>query len=56
MSPDTIATLAAAAVIVGFLWRLHREVSELRERMARLESTVDLLTKFPIHREQAPKP
>ena len=37
MSPDTIATLAAAAVIVGFLWSLHRDVSDLRERMARLE-------------------
>ena len=41
MSPDTIATLAAAAVIVGFLWSLHRDVSDLRERMARLEGTVE---------------
>ena len=63
MSPDTIATLAAAAVIVGFLWSLHRDVSDLRERMARLEgtvnvltNTVNMLTKFLIDREQAPKP
>ena len=56
MSPDTIATLAAAAVIVGVLWSLHRDVSDLRERMARLEGTVDVLAKFLIDREQAPKP
>ena len=35
MSPDTIATLGAAAVIVAFLWNLHRDVAGLRERMAR---------------------
>ena len=52
MSPDTIATLAAAAVIVGFLWSLHRDVSDLRERMARLEGTVDVLAKFLIDRER----
>jgi len=40
MSPDTIATLAAAAVIIGFLWTIHRDVGDLRERMARLEQRV----------------
>lgn len=52
MSPDTIATLAAAAVIVAFLWNLHRDIAGLRERMARLEGAVDLLTKFLIDRER----
>ena len=52
MSPDTIATLAAAAVIVAFLWNLHRDIAGLRERMARLEGSVDLLTKFLIDRER----
>ena len=54
MSPDTIATPAAAAVIVGLLWSLHhdavglhRDMSDPRERMARLEGAVDLLIKFP---------
>ena len=52
MSPDTIATLAAAAVIVAFLWNLHRDVADLRERMSKLEGTVDLLTRFLIDRER----
>ena len=55
MSPDTIATLAAAAVIVGFLWSLHRDVADLRERMARLEGTVDVLARSLMDREQAPR-
>ena len=44
MSVDTIATLGAAAVIVGFLWSLHRDVADLRERMARLEGAVGVLS------------
>ena len=52
MSPDTIATLAAAAVIVAFLWTLHRDIAGLRECIARLEGAVDLLTKFLIDRER----
>ena len=52
MSPDTIATLAAAAVIVAFLWNLHRDIAGLRELMARLEGAVDLLTKFRIDRDR----
>lgn len=55
MSPDTTATLAAAAIIVGFLWSLHRDVPDVRERMARLEGTVDVLAKFLIDREREPK-
>ena len=31
MSTDTIATLAAA-VIVAFLWSLHRDMAVVRER------------------------
>ena len=66
MSPDTIATLAAAAVIVGFLWNLHRDlrsmdarisgladrIGALAERVARLEGSVEILTKFLIDRER----
>ena len=63
MSPDTIATLAAAAVIAGFLWTLHRDmramdtrigrdIADLRERMARLEGSVDVLAKFLMGRDR----
>ena len=60
MSQDTIATLVAAAVIIGFLWSphrdiagLHRDMSNLRERMARLEGAVDVLTKLLMGRSQS---
>ena len=50
MSADTIATLAAAAVIIGFLWSLHRDVRgldrdvrSLSERMARIEGAFESL-------------
>ena len=63
MSPDTIATLAAAAVIVGFLWNLHRDVraldariSKLAERIARMEGQVEVLTRFLIDRERGVTP
>ena len=53
MSVDTIATLSGMAIIVGFLWSLHRDVADLRERMARLEGRVDVLTQFLVDRERA---
>lgn len=50
MRPETITTAVAAAVIIGFLWSLHRDaadlhrdMSDLRERMARLEGQVQML-------------
>ena len=69
ITPDTIALLVAAAVILGFLWNIHRDmagihrdmagihqdVSELRERMARLEGSMDVLTKFLMGRERGEK-
>ena len=58
MNAETITTAIAAAAIIGFLWSLHRDmramdrrISDLGERMARLEGAVDLLTKFLIDRE-----
>ena len=41
LSADTLTTLAAAAVIIGFLWTLHRDVAGLRERMSRLEGAFE---------------
>ncbi len=45
------ATLAALLAIVAFLWSLHRDIGNLRDRISRLEGAVDLLTKFLMDRE-----
>ena len=47
------ATLGVALAILAFLWNLHWDLAGLRERIARLEGAVDLLTKFLIDREHA---
>ena len=63
MSPDTIATLVAAAVIARFLWTLHRDmramdnrigrdIADLRERMARLEGLFEGFTRHEGNREK----
>lgn len=52
MSPETITTAIGFVIVVGFLWNLHRDMAELRERMARLEGTMDILTKLLIDRER----
>ena len=45
MSPEFIAIIAAAAMILGFLWSLRRGVADLRERMARLEGLFEGFTR-----------
>ena len=52
MSPEAIITAVVGVVIIAFLRSLHRDVADLRERMSRLEGTVDVLTKFLIDRER----
>ena len=59
MSPELIATITAAVVILGFLWNLHRDmagihrdIGDLRERMARLEGLFEGFTR----RESASPP
>ena len=52
MSPETITTAVAAVIIIGFLWTLHRDVAGLRERMARLEGAMDILTKLLVDRDR----
>ncbi len=37
--------LGVGVAILGFLWSLHRDVADLRERMARLEGLFDGFTK-----------
>ena len=63
MSPETIAIIGtgialAAAIIPGQyairreIGSIHRDISDLRERIARLEGAVELLTRFLIDRER----
>ena len=55
MTPEvySIATLTVAVAILGFLWTLHRDVADLRERMARLEGLFEGFTK---RRNTVPRP
>ena len=39
------ANLAGFVAVLAFLWQLHRDMADLRERMARVEGMVDGLTK-----------
>lgn len=45
-------TIAGIVGILAFLWKLSSDIGGLRERMARLEGAVDVLTKFLIDRER----
>ena len=57
MSPELIAIIAAAIALAGVIlpgqWALRRDMADVRERLARLEGAVDILTKFLIDRERA---
>ncbi len=53
------ATLAGAVAILGFLWSLHRDmramdrrIGDLAERIAKLEGSVEVLTRFFVDRER----
>lgn len=45
MTPELIAILAVGVAILAFLWNLHRDVADLRERMARLEGLFEGFTR-----------
>ena len=49
-SGETIATTVGIAIL-AFLWNLHRDMAALRERMVRLEGTVDVLAKVMVDRQ-----
>ena len=55
ISPEFIAIIGAAialaAVILPGQYAMRRDIVDLRERMAKLEGTVDVLSKFLIDRE-----
>ena len=44
--------VALAGVILPGQWALRRDMADVRERLARLEGAVDVLTKFLIERER----
>ena len=56
MSAEIITMLGVGAtlalVILPSLHSMRRDIADLRERMARMEGGVDLLTKFLIDRER----
>lgn len=56
MSPELIAIITAAIALAGVIlpgqWALRRDMADVRERLARLEGAVDILTKFLIDRER----
>lgn len=41
MDGQIITTVAVAIPVLGFLWTIHRDVSGLRERMARVEGLIE---------------
>ena len=46
------AALAVAGAFLGFSWTLHRDMASVRERLAKLEGSVDTLTGFLIDRDR----
>ena len=52
LSPEIVTMLAGFAAILAFLWNLHRDMANVRDRLAKLEGAVDILTKFAIDRER----
>ena len=61
MSPETLgyANLVGLVAVLAFLWGLHRDISNVRERLARLEGmvevlakNVDTLTRYMVDRER----
>ncbi|MDE0061013.1 MAG: hypothetical protein OXI22_06055 [Defluviicoccus sp.] len=41
MNGEIIALIAVQVAVLGFLWALHRDISSLRERMAKMEGQID---------------
>ena len=54
MDTSTLITIGIGVAILGFLWNLHRAMAALRERMAKVEGTMELLAKLLIDKAQSP--
>ena len=56
ISPEFIAIIGAAIMLAAAIlpgqYAMRRDIGDLRERMARLEGTVGVLSEFLIDREQ----
>ena len=46
-------TVGVGVAILAFLWNLHRDMADLRERMARIEGGMDILTRLLMERRTA---
>ena len=56
MNPETAILLAASATGLGFLWNIDRNVSNLRECVARLETTLNALARAVLRERHQPSP
>ena len=45
MDPEFFILLTVQVAVLGFVWTLHRDIADLRERMARLEGLFEGFTK-----------
>ena len=41
MTLETWSILAVGVIVIGSHWSLHRDIADLRERMAKLEGTIE---------------
>ena len=52
MTPELIAILSIGAVLFASHWSLHRDIANVRERLAKFEGAMGILTKLLIERER----
>ena len=45
MGAEQWINIAVGVAVIGFLWSLHRDIADLRERMARLEGLFEGFTR-----------
>lgn len=45
MDPSDYIVVGVGIAILGFLWNLHRDVADLRERMAKIEGLFEGFTR-----------
>ncbi len=53
MTPELIAILTIGAGLFASHWSLHRDMANVRERLAKLEGAMEILTKLLIDRESS---
>ena len=60
MTTETWVTIGVGVAILGFLWSLHRDMADLRERMTKLgermasvETSIDWLREVALRQDEA---